>query len=91
MIREQREKTENAGEKKFTKIQVTSTNEDFKESLKRRMEANNLTLADVKKKRVLDKISNDKYVYVNNAKEDVEGEEVDPSKLKIISGRKLWK
>lgn len=79
------------GDQKFTKIQVTNTNEDFKESLKRRMEANNLTLADVKKKKLLDKISNDKYVYVNNDKEAVEGEEIDPKRLKIISGRKLWK
>lgn len=55
------------------------------------MEANNLTLADVKKKKLLDKISNDKYVYVNNDKEAVEGEEIDPKRLKIISGRKLWK
>ena len=56
------------------------------------MEANNLTLNDVKKKRILDTTkTGDKYVYIDNEKEAIGGEEVDPSKLKVISSKKLWK
>lgn len=40
----------------------------------------------IKKKR---KFEGDKYVTVDESKENVE--ELDPSRLKIISGRKLWK
>ncbi len=41
---------------------------------------------DVKKKRFME---NDKFVYVDETKEDAD--EVDASKLKIVSNRKLWK
>ena len=38
-------------------------NADFEESLKRRMEKNNLTLEDVKKKKVFS--ATNKYMYIN--------------------------
>ncbi|KRX08500.1 hypothetical protein PPERSA_12981 [Pseudocohnilembus persalinus] len=89
MVKEQRKRF-NDKKEKFSKIQVTRTNEEFQKSLKRRMEKNNLTLDDVKKKKVLDQ-AGDKFVVVNNEKEAVDGDEVDANRLKVISGRKLWK
>lgn len=55
------------------------------------MEGQGKSLDDIKKKRVIEKMDNDNFVYVNNKKENIEGDQVDPSQLKIISGRKLWK
>nr|QBK46519.1 DExD/H box RNA helicase 45 [Philasterides dicentrarchi] len=91
MVKEQRKKMGDVTNQKYQKLQVTTTNENFQQSLKRRMEGQGKSLDDIKKKRVIEKMDNDNFVYVNNKKENIEGDQVDPSQLKIISGRKLWK
>jgi ATP-dependent RNA helicase DDX56/DBP9 len=75
------------GNSKKVRVLVHSQNKGFEKSLKRRMEANNLALDDVKKKI---KVDGDQYVTL-----DTEHEEdptlVDATRLKITSSRKLWK
>lgn len=62
-------------------------NEDFDEQFKKRLENNNLTLDDVKKKRKLN--DNDQYMYLNMDKEDPDA--VGHEKLMTLSNRKMWK
>ncbi len=75
------------GEKKFKKILIQKKNEDYEKNLEKAVTNNNLTLDDVKKKR---KMEDDKYTYINQEKEEGD-DEIDPTRLKAISGRKLWK
>ena len=70
------------------KIVRQKVNENFEESLKKRLASNNLTMDDVKatKKKKMD---SDKYVVINTQKEDPNI--TDPSRLVALSNRKLWK
>jgi len=68
------------------KVLVQRQNVDFRASLKRRLEMNDLSEEAIKKKQMLSK---DKFVYINPKKE--EGEDQDPSNLQVVSSRKLWK
>lgn len=68
------------------RILIRNYNENFEESLRKRMENNDLTLDDVKKKINID---NTKSVFINEETEDPGL--TDPDRLKPLSNRKLWK
>ena len=76
----------NTMNEKKRKIGVSHWNENFQESLKKRMENNGLTLEDVNKKGLEAK---ENKVFIDEDKEDPNM--LDPDYLKPISNRKLWK
>lgn len=77
-----------AEDKKYAKIITHTVNQNFEESLKKRLASNNLTLNDVKssKKKKMDE---DKYKMINTNKEDPTV--TDASRLVALSNRKMWK
>lgn len=85
-IKDQRKLFENKTTKKLEKVLVKSKNQEFEQSLKRRMEGQNLDISDLKKKI---KQQGDQYVMVDQSKENEE--DTDPSRLKVLSSKKLWK
>lgn len=70
---------------KKRKIGMRPWNEGFEESMKKRMESNNLTMEDVKKKIK----STEGNIIIDEEKEDPIA--TDPNYLRPLSNRKLWK
>ena len=85
VIKQFRKKNEQMHQEK-KRILVQKVNQNYEKSMKRRMEMNNLGLEQVKK---LKRMEGDKYVTVDEGREL--NDEVDASRLKITSGKKLWK